>query len=248
MPSKAALSPSLAGRNETRTSRHPFFRYSRWPLGMGFSCENLVTRVGTGATTSCRIFESIDRRWHSGASYRNHDAPAAYRLHHRSCRWIAPRIINRTLETFSRYHRDPRARFADLTQCLLGSARTPVVRPNRGGHAFCCRDGNAVVGRNRDRYGCQPCPANLSTCRIDYGINPLAHVAESNSASSAPVYRQRNEARLGVRLAFTHGGRNFRYDSNGIRTRTIAPLRARIERNGTGHRHYVCNRCYWTPG
>src|SRR5436190_24365540 len=145
MPSKAALSLSLAERNETRTSRHPLFRHSPRPVGMGFSCENLVTGFGTGATTSCRISERIDRRWHSGAGDHNHDAPAAYRLRHRSRRWIAPRIIDGTLETVSRYHRHPRPRVANLTQCLLGSARTPVVRPNRGGHAFCGRDGNAVV-------------------------------------------------------------------------------------------------------
>src|SRR5438034_10646692 len=51
---------------------------------------------------------------------------------------------------------------------------------------------------------------------------------------------------MGLRLALAHGGRNFRHHPNGIWTRAITSLRARIERNGTGHRNYAGDCRHWT--
>src|SRR5437762_1752363 len=87
-----------------------------------------------------------------------------------------------------------------------------MVRSNRGGNALRGCHGNALVGGDRNRDRRTQRSANLSPCRIADGRETLAHVVQSDFACGASVYRQWNETRLGIRLAFAHGCRDLRYD------------------------------------
>ena len=93
--------------------------------------------------------------------YRHYHAPAADRLCHRPYWWIAARAINGALGTFSGHHRDARARIANTAQRVLGPARAFVVWANGGSHALRRGNGNALVGRDRDRYRRAACSADL---------------------------------------------------------------------------------------
>src|SRR6266705_4960854 len=149
-PSKAAPNPRLRQRNETIPPRLSLFRGLDRPLGMGFSRQDLVAGLAAGAAAGRGVPENIGYRWHSSPGYRHHHAPAADRLCYRSDWWTASWFINGALETFSRYHRDARARIANAAQRVLGPSRTYVVRANGGSHALCRSNGNTLVGRDCD--------------------------------------------------------------------------------------------------
>src|SRR3989440_11205815 len=109
-PSKAVLNPRLRQRNETIPPRRSLFRGLDRSLGMGFSGENLVAGLVAGSAASRGVSENIRHGWHSSPGYRYHHAPAADRLCHWPYWWIASRVINGALGTFSGHHRDARAR------------------------------------------------------------------------------------------------------------------------------------------
>src|SRR5947207_6556822 len=176
-PSKAAPNPRLQPRHETIPPRRSFLRGLDRSLGMGFSRENLVAGLVAGAAASGGVSENIGHRWRAFPGYRHHHAPAADRLCHRP-RWrMAARVINGALESFSRYHRDARARIANAAQRVLGPSRAFVVRANGGSHAFCRGNGNALVGRDCDRYRRAARPADLPPRGADHGIKAFAHLA-----------------------------------------------------------------------
>src|SRR5947208_13278405 len=143
-PSKAAPNPRLRQRNETIPPRRSFLRDLDRSLGMGFSRQDLVAGLVAGAAAGRGVPENIGYRWHSFPGYRHYHAPAADRLCHRPYWWIAARLINGPLESFSRHHRDARARVANAPQRVLGSSRTSVVRANGGSHALCRGYGNPL--------------------------------------------------------------------------------------------------------
>src|SRR5436190_19730167 len=149
-PSKAVPNPRQRQRNETIPPRRSFLRGLDRPLGIGFSRENLVASLVTGSAAGRGVSKNIGHRWHSFSGYRHYHAPAADRLCHRPYWWIASRVINGALGTFSRYHWDARPRIANAAQRVLGAARASVVRANGGGHALCCGNGNALVGGDCD--------------------------------------------------------------------------------------------------
>src|SRR6266480_1283909 len=176
-PSKAPPTPTLRQRNETIPPRLSLFRGLDRPLGMGFSRQDLVAGLVTCATASGRVSENIGHRWHSGPGYHHYHAPAADRLCNRP-RWrVAAGVINGALETFSRYHRDARARIANAAQRVLGPSRASVVRANRGSDALCRGNGNTLVGRDCDRYRGAACSADLPAGGVDHGIKAFAHLA-----------------------------------------------------------------------
>src|SRR6478672_11627376 len=214
-PSKAAPNPRLRQRNETIPPRRSFLRGLDRPLGMGFSRENLVAGLVAGSAAGRGVSENIRHGWHSAPGYRHYHAPAADRLCHRPYWWIASRVINGALGTFSRYRRDARARIANTAQRVLGPARAFVVWANGSSDAFRRGNGNALVRRHRNRHWRAPCPPDLPAGRAHHGIKAFAHLAKSDLTRSPPLYCSWNEARLGVRLAFPHGGGNFRDYSNG---------------------------------
>src|SRR5438067_4400738 len=121
--SKAAPNPRLRQRNETIPPRRSFLRGLDRPLGMGFSRENLVASLVTGSAAGRGVSKNIGHRWHSFSGYRHYHAPAADRLCHRPYWWIASRVINGALGTFSRYHRHARPWIARAPQRLLGPSR-----------------------------------------------------------------------------------------------------------------------------
>src|SRR5438874_4920271 len=176
-PSKAAPNPRLRQRNETIPPRLSLFLGLDRPLGMGFSRQDLVAGLVAGAAAGRGVSENIGHRWHSFPGYRHHHAPAADRLCYRSDWWIASWFIDGALETFSRYHRDARARIANAAQRVLGASRASVVRANGGGHALCCGNGHALVGRDCDRYRSAACSADLPASGVDHGIKAFAHLA-----------------------------------------------------------------------
>src|SRR5438552_1714550 len=145
-PSKAVPNPKLRQRNETIPPRRSLLRHFDRSVGMGFSRENLVTGLAAGAAAGRGVSENIGHGWHSCPRYRHHHAPAPDRLCYRPCWWIAPWFIDGALESFSRHHRDARARIANAAQCVLGPPRASVVRANGGSHALCRGNGNALVG------------------------------------------------------------------------------------------------------
>src|SRR5207248_3614025 len=176
-PSKAVPNPRLRQRNETIPPRLSLFRGLDRPLGMGFSGENLVAGLVASPAAGRGVSENIGHRWHSGPGYHHYHAPAADRVCHRPYWWVAARAINGPLESFSRYHRNARARIANAAQRVLGPARASLVRANRGSHAFCRGDGNTLVGRDCDRYRRAACPADLPPRGADHGIKAFAHLA-----------------------------------------------------------------------
>src|SRR5213080_2104053 len=188
-PSKAVPNPRLQQRNETIPPRLSLFRGLDRSLGMGFSGENLVAGLVAGSAASRGVSENIRHGWYSFPGYRHYHAPAADRLCHRPYWWVAARVINGPLETFSRYHRDARARIANAAQRVLGPSRAFVVRANGGSHAFCRGNGNALVGRDCHRYRRAACSADLPTGGVDHGIKAFAHLAQSDPAGSPPIYR-----------------------------------------------------------
>ena len=113
-----------------------FFAVLIGSLGMGFPRENLVASLAAGSAASRGVSENSGHRWHAFPGYRHHHAPAADRLCHRHYWWVAARVINGALGTFSRYHRDARARIANTAQRVLGPARAFVVRANGGSDAL----------------------------------------------------------------------------------------------------------------
>src|SRR6266403_2372523 len=176
-PSKAVPNPRLRQRNETIPPRRSFLRSLNRPLGMGFSRENLVAGLVAGPAAGGGVSENIGHRRDSFPGYRHYHASAADRLCHRPYWWIASRVINGALGTFSGYHRDARARIANTAQRVLGPARASVVRANGGGHALCCGNGNALVGCDCDRYRSAACSADLPASGTDHGIKAFAHLA-----------------------------------------------------------------------
>src|SRR6476469_2093694 len=187
--SRAVPNPRLEQRNETIPPGLSFFRDPDCPLGLGFSRETLVAGLVAGPAAGGGLSENNGHGWHSAKRYRYHHATAAHWLCYRSHWWIAARAANRALESFSRYHRDPGARPANFAQRVLGPACPLVVRPNRGRHALCRGNGNALVRRHRNRYWCAPCPADLPTGRSDHGFKTFAHLAKGDLAGSPPIYR-----------------------------------------------------------
>src|SRR5438874_11449658 len=188
-PSKAAPNPRLRQRNETIPPRLSLFLGLDRPLGMGFSRQDLVAGLVAGAAAGRGVPENIGYRWHSFPGYRHYHAPAADRLCHRPYWWIAARVINCPLESFSRYHRDARPRIANAAQCVLGPSRASLVRANGGSHALCRGNGNTLVGRDCHRYRRAACSADLPTGGVDHGIKAFAHLAQSDPAGSPPIYR-----------------------------------------------------------
>src|SRR5205823_6890704 len=141
----------LRQRNETIPPRRSFLRSLDRPLGMGFSRQDLVAGLVAGAAASRGVSENIGHRWHSGPGYHHYHAPAADRLCHRPYWWVATRVINGALESFSRYSWDARARIANADQRGLGSSCASVVRANGGGHAPRGGNAQALFGRESDR-------------------------------------------------------------------------------------------------
>src|SRR5580765_1170595 len=176
-PSKAAPNPRLRPRHETILPRRSFFRGLDRSLGMGFRRKNLVAGLVAGSAAGRRVSENIRHGWHSFPGYRHYHAPAADRLCHRHYWWVATRVINGPLGTFSGHHRDARARIANAAQRVLGPSRAFVVRANGGSDALCCGNGNALVGRDCDRYWRAARSADLQARGVDHGIKAFAHLA-----------------------------------------------------------------------
>src|SRR6266513_3038556 len=176
-PSKAVPNPRLRQRNETIPPRLSLFRGLDRSLGMGFSGENLVAGLVAGSAAGRGVSENIRHGWHSAPGYRHYHAPAADRLCHRPYWWIASRVINGALGTFSRYRRDARARIANTAQRVLGPARAFVVWANGSSDAFRRGNGNALVRRHRNGYRSAACSADLPASGTDHGIKAFAHLA-----------------------------------------------------------------------
>src|SRR5437870_10870724 len=172
-PSKAVPNPRLRQRNETIPPRLSLFRGFDRPLGRGFSRENLVTGLVAGAAASRGVSQNSGHRWHSFPGYRHHHAPAADRLCHRPYWWVAARLINGPLESFSRHHRDARARVANAPQRVLGSSRASVVRANGGSHALCRGYGNALVSRDSTDTGVRHVPPIYCRAALTMGSKRL---------------------------------------------------------------------------
>src|SRR5438132_3297084 len=183
-PSKAVHIPRLGQRNETIPPRLSLFRGFDRPLGRGFSRENLVTGLVAGAAASRGVSQNSGHRWHSFSGYRHYHAPAADRLCYWPYWWVAARLINGPLESFSRHHRDARARVTNAPQRVLGPSRAFVVRADGGSDAFCRGNGNTLVGRDCDRYRRAAPSADLPPCGVDHGIKAFAHLAYSHLACS----------------------------------------------------------------
>src|SRR6476619_1323256 len=187
-PSKAVPNPRLRPRNETIPPRRSFLRGLDRPLGMGFPRENLVTGLVAGSSASRGVSKNSGYRWHTFPRYRHYHAPAADRLCYRPYWWVAARVINGPLGTFSGHHRDARARIANAAQRVLGPARAFVVRANGSSDAFRRGNGNALVRRHRNRYWRAPCPPDLPAGRAHHGIKAFAHLAKSDLTRSPPLY------------------------------------------------------------
>src|SRR5256885_435408 len=187
-PSKAAPNPRLRQRNETIPPRRSFLRGLDRPLGMGLSRQDLVAGLVAGAAASRGVSENSGHRWHSFPGYCHHHAPAADRLCHRPCWWIAAWSTDGALESLSRHYRDARARIADAAQRVLGPARAFVVRANGGSHALCRGNGNTLVGRDCHRYRRAPCPANLPAGRPDPWIKTIAPLGLSHLSRRPPPF------------------------------------------------------------
>src|SRR6476661_2165005 len=187
-PSKAVPNPRLRPRNETIPPRRSFLRGLDRPLGMGFPRENLVTGLVAGSSASRGVSKNSGYRWHTFPRYRHYHAPAADRLCYRPYWWVAARVINGPLGTFSGHHRDARARIANAAQRVLGPSRAFVVRANGGSHALCCGNGNALVSRDCDRYRRAARSADLQARGVDHGIKAFAHLAKSDLTRSPPLY------------------------------------------------------------
>src|SRR5213078_2016038 len=100
-PSHAVPSRRLRQRNETIPPRLSLFRGLDRSLGMGLSGEKLVAGLVAGSAASRGVSENSRHGWHSFPSYRHYHAPAADRLYHRPYWWVATRVINGPLESFS---------------------------------------------------------------------------------------------------------------------------------------------------
>ena len=98
-------------------------------------------------------------------------------------------IVDRALEGIAGYDWNARSRSPDVAECLLGAAGVIVVRTDGSRHAFRGRNGNPLVGGDRDGNWRTQRAANLQSRRFDYGLQASAHVVQGYPARGASVYR-----------------------------------------------------------
>src|SRR5205085_10983974 len=75
------------------------------------------------------------------------------------------------------------------------------------------------------------------------GFRPVSQVGARHSSGIAPLFNQRNETRLGVRVAFINGCGNLRDDPDRLWSRPSSSLRPRTKRNGPSDRHHARDCC-----
>src|SRR5262249_32796715 len=85
---------------------------------------------------------------------------------------------------------------------------------------------------------------NLRACGANDGFRTLPSMDTRDLTGFLALFNQRNETRLGIRLAFIDGRGNLRDDPDRFRPGTFIALRPRIERAGPGDRNYVGHRRY----
>ena len=135
-----------------------------------------------------------------------------------------------------------RARPANFAERLLGPAGVAVVRTDRRRNALCCNHGNGLVSRDRDRHRRAYDPTNLCPRGPHNGLGPTPSRDVRHFAGITAVFNKRNEAGLGVCLAFVNGRGNLCHDSDWVRSWPSASLWSRIKRDGPGDRHHAGDR------
>ena len=158
-------------------------------FGRCVSCKDLV------ACLSCRPRPSRSlsgRRCHATELWRRKrriTTQVAHWLHH----WISCRtalgLMTARWEAMAGYDRHIGPRSTRIAECLLGATRVIMVWTVRSRHAFRSGNGHAVVGSHRDRNWRAPCSAHLSPCRINDGLEKIAHMVQSDFACRSSVYR-----------------------------------------------------------
>src|SRR5207248_148077 len=181
-------------------------------LGSAFSCKDLVACPVALAAASGSLPGRRCGGRNSSEGHDRYDASIAHRLHYWTCCRAAVGIIDRALEGVARHHWNASPRSPDIAECLLGPACVVVVRTNGSRYAFRSSNGYALVGSDRNRNWRAQCAANLPSRCFDHGLKASAHVVQGYPARDASVYRQRDETRLGVCMAFTYGCGDFRDD------------------------------------
>src|SRR5438874_2593183 len=117
-----SLSRIMSVKRHAWATASCFFRSPAPDLGSSFSGQNLVACPLAVAVAGRDLFEGLGCGRNSAKGNRNHHAPLARWLLHRTCRGTSTRTFNRALEIVWRYDWHDGAWPANIAQRLLGPA------------------------------------------------------------------------------------------------------------------------------
>src|SRR5208282_4464170 len=126
----------------------------------------------------------------------------------------------------------PAGEFAISTEHLLDSARRSLVWVDGKSHPVCRADGLAALGDHRHGRWPQADAQDLRPGRAQSGSKRLPTLLVGALAGELAIYRERDEARVGVRMALADSSRN---DFSQSRAGPIADDGSRPERHEPGH-------------